>query len=93
MRDLRDVLIPQIAELDGYQGGYLLVDRDSGDILATTFWDSLENLDAGRDRATNAASGTLVIAEATSMHVSVCDVVFSDPVPQLAVTTEGALEA
>lgn len=87
LRDLVEVLIPQIAELDGYQGGALMVDRDSGDIIATTFWDSLEHLDAGGDRATNAAVGTLVVSAASSMHVGVCDVLFSDGVPRLGSTT------
>ncbi len=80
LRDLVDVLIPQIAELDGYQGGFLLVDRGSGDILATTFWDSLANLEAGQVRAANAAAGTLVISDGSAMQVSVCDVLYSDPV-------------
>ena len=93
LRDLVDVLIPQIAELDGYRGGALLVDRSTGDIIATTFWDSLEHLEAGQDRAANAAAGTFVISEASSMHVAVCDVLFSDLAGPVAATDEGQVKA
>lgn len=30
----------RLAELDGSQGGYLLVDRENGEMLTFTFWDS-----------------------------------------------------
>jgi hypothetical protein len=77
--DIVENLVPQIALLEGYRGGNLLVDRDCGDIIATTFWDSLEHLAAGQERAANAAAGTLVISEGSTMQVSVCDVLYNMP--------------
>jgi hypothetical protein len=79
--DLLDVLVPRFAELAGYRGGYVLIDRDRGDVLATTFWDSLANLRAAQSRAANAAAGTLVISDGSSMEVSICDVLVSQPAP------------
>ena len=81
--DLVDVLLPQFESLEGYRGGNILVDRDNGDIFATTFWDSMDHLRAAQSRAANAAAGTLVIADASAMEVSVCDVLVSTPVPRL----------
>ena len=81
--DLVEQLLPQIEALDGYLGGNILVDRDHGDILATTFWDSMESLTAAQARATNAAAGTLVISDGAGIQISVCDVLVSTPVPCL----------
>ena len=81
--DLVEQLLPQIEALDGYLGGNILVDRDHGDILATTFWDSMETLTAAQARATNAAAGTLVISDRAGIRISVCDVLVSTPVPCL----------
>lgn len=81
--DLVDVLLPQFEGLDGYRGGNILIDRERGDIFATTFWDSLPHLQAAQARAANAAAGTLVIADGAAMQVAVCDVLVSEPSPAL----------
>jgi hypothetical protein len=89
LQALVDVLIPQIEALEGYRGRNILVDREQGDILATTVWDSLEHLRAARDRAANAAAGTLVISGGAAMRVTVCDVLFSAPAPPVVNTDLG----
>ena len=81
LRDLVEVLVPALETLDGFRGGSMLVDRETGDLVGTTFWDSLEHLEAGQTRSRNAAAGALVLTEGSSMEVSICDVVMSHPVP------------
>jgi len=81
LRDLVEVLVPALETLDGYRGGSMLVDREKGDLIATTFWDSLAHLEAGQARARNAAAGALVVTDGASLEVSICDVVLSHPVP------------
>ena len=81
LRDLVEVLVPALETLEGYRGGTMLVDRGKGDLIATTFWDSLEHLEAGQTRARNAAAGALVVTDGAEMEVSICDVVMSHSVP------------
>lgn len=81
LRDLVEVLVPALETLEGYRGGSMIVDRERGDLVATTYWDSLEHLEAGQTRARNAAAGALVITDGSTMEVSICDVVMSHPVP------------
>jgi heme-degrading monooxygenase HmoA len=82
LRDLVEVLVPALETLEGYRGGSMIVDRERGDLVATTYWDSLEHLEAGQTRARNAAAGALVVTEGAAMEVSICDVVMSHPVPE-----------
>jgi heme-degrading monooxygenase HmoA len=82
LADLVQVLVPALEGLDGYRGGTMLVDRERGDLIATTFWDSLEHLEAGQVRARNAAAGATVLTQGVSMDVSICDVLMSHPIPR-----------
>jgi heme-degrading monooxygenase HmoA len=43
----------EIAKLDGFRDGYVLVDPDDGDILTITLWDSHASLDASEMKATS----------------------------------------
>lgn len=76
-----DVLIPQIAVLPGYRGGTMMIDREHGDILATTYWDTMAHLEAGMVRSGNAAAGLLVVADAQDRRIDVWDVVYHAPPP------------
>ena len=82
LRELVEVLVPAFEALEGYRGATLLVDRETGDLVGTTYWDSIEHLEAGQARSRNAASGALVVADGTSMEVSICEVLLSKPVPR-----------
>lgn len=82
LRDLVAVLVPALEALEGFRGGTMLIDRDTGDLIGTTYWDTLEHLEAGQTRSRNAAAGAAALTEATSMEVSICDVVLSHPVPR-----------
>ncbi|SOC50297.1 hypothetical protein SAMN05660748_3043 [Blastococcus aggregatus] len=48
--DVRDNVMPAVAELDGYTGLSMLVDRDSGRCIVTTGWETEEAISASRDR-------------------------------------------
>ena len=44
----------EIAQLDGFIGGYLLVDGDAGDVVTLTLWDSGAAVDRSNVRASGA---------------------------------------
>ncbi|WP_133058881.1 MULTISPECIES: hypothetical protein [unclassified Nocardioides] len=77
------VVLPQIERLAGYCGGYLLADRDGGAILRISFWDSLVHLRAADVLATNAIAGMMVVTSGGTVSEDICEVVLSDPPPQL----------
>ena len=67
---VRDVVMPALAEIDGYVGLSLLVDRQSGTCIATSSWESLEKMRAGaqrvapvRDRAAMMFDGSARVEE------------------------------
>ena len=48
--DVRDTVMPAVAEMDGYTGLSMLCDRDSGRCIVTTGWRSEDAMAASRDR-------------------------------------------
>jgi heme-degrading monooxygenase HmoA len=48
--DVRDNVMPAVAEMDGYTGLSMLVDRTSGRCIVTTGWESAEAVAASRDK-------------------------------------------
>jgi heme-degrading monooxygenase HmoA len=48
--DVRDNVMPAVAEMDGYTGLSMLVDRDSGRCIVTTGWESEEAVAASREK-------------------------------------------
>lgn len=47
---LRDVVLPELQTIDGFNGLSLIVDRDSGDCIATASWATQEAMRANADR-------------------------------------------
>ena len=62
IRYVRDTVMPRAAQLDGYKGAYLLIDRQSGESVSVTLWESEEALRASEeaaDRLRGDAAGNL----------------------------------
>lgn len=76
-----DVLLPEIEELPGYAGATVLVERDTGAIMATVFWETVEDMQRATDRESNAARGTLVITDSPASESAVHDVLINRPAP------------
>ena len=49
IRQLESEDVPRWKELDGFKGFTLLVDRQSGKALGTTYWESKEAMDASEE--------------------------------------------
>jgi heme-degrading monooxygenase HmoA len=47
--DDREFVLEVIGSMPGFRGAYHLVDRDSGDALSVSFWDSDAHADAGQE--------------------------------------------
>lgn len=53
---LRDNEVPKFEQMDGFKGFTLLVDRDSGKLSGTTFWESQEAMEATEEQVKEARS-------------------------------------
>ena len=51
---LRDNDIPNFEQMDGFKGMTILVDRDSGKVSGTTFWESEEAMKATEEQVKDA---------------------------------------
>jgi len=51
VRYAQDNIVPSLQEVEGYEGIYLLVDRQSGKVLTLTLWESEEAMRASEDAA------------------------------------------
>lgn len=51
IRHFRENVLPRARQLDGYEGAYLLVDRQSGESVSVTLWDSEEAMRASEEAA------------------------------------------
>jgi heme-degrading monooxygenase HmoA len=51
VRHAQESILPRIQEMDGFQGVYFLVDRQSGKGLSITLWESEEAMRASEEAA------------------------------------------
>ena len=51
---LRDNDVPRFEQMEGFKGFTLLVDRDSGKVSGTTFWESQEAMEATEEEVKDA---------------------------------------
>ena len=80
-----EVILPRIASLPGFSGGNVVIDRETGDVVTMTFWDSLEHLQASAAAAARAtAAGGILADGATVVDLRVCDVLAVLPSPAVA---------
>jgi heme-degrading monooxygenase HmoA len=64
----------EIAKLEGFRDGYVLVDPDDGEVLTITVWDSHASLDASDMKATSARRRAAEAVDGTVEAVSRYDV-------------------
>ena len=51
IRHVREDVLPKVAQMDGYKGAYLLVDRQSGESVSVTLWESEEAMRTSEEAA------------------------------------------
>ena len=83
-RHLQEQVLPNLRQMDGFEGIVVLGDRQSGKVLGVAFWESEEALrataeedsggsgaaDAARSRAANVAGGTVASVEQYEVFVN-----------------------
>jgi heme-degrading monooxygenase HmoA len=65
----------EIAALDGFHSGYLLVDAETGAVVTCTFWDDEASLEAAATRAATARREAVGAVEGDVLSVQTFDVV------------------
>ena len=55
---VEESVIPTAKQWQGFSGGWWLLDRDSGRMMAVTLWDSQETLNASAEAATSLRTDT-----------------------------------
>ena len=56
LRYAQENIVPSLQEVEGFEGVYLLVDRQSGKVLTITLWESEEALRASEEETTQLRS-------------------------------------
>ncbi len=80
-----EVILPGMAALPGFSGATVVIDRATGEVITTAFWDSLEHLEASAVAARNASVAGGILADgATIEELRVCDVLAVVPTPAVA---------
>ena len=65
----RESILPRVQQLDGFEGVYYLVDRESGKALTITLWESEEAMRASEEEADRLRSVSAESASATVQDV------------------------
>lgn len=70
--------------MPGFKGS-VVIDRETGEVITTMFWDSLEHLEASAVAATSASVAGGILADgATIEELRVCDVLAVLPAPAVS---------
>ena len=77
IRQVRENVLPSVEQMDGYQGGYLLVDRQNGTSISITLWESEEAMRASEEAANQLRSDAAGAAGAQIASVDRCEVVLT----------------
>ncbi len=67
LREVRERVVPQAKQLDGFKGMIALGDRQSGKLLGITFWESEEAMRASEEAANQLRSES---AEASGEQIA-----------------------
>lgn len=71
-------VVPGMAELAGFRGAVLFVDRASGDALGATVWNSKGDLEGGAEKAGSIRSAASQVMGAASPQVETFEVAFAE---------------
>jgi heme-degrading monooxygenase HmoA len=63
-----------LRDIDGNNGGYLLIDRDNSTVQTITFWESREALEGSEIRASRLRAQAVEKIEADITAMDVCEV-------------------
>ena len=74
-RHVRENTLPQLRQMDGFQGFVALGDRQSGRLLGVTFWENEEALRATEEAASSVRSGVAEAAGGTVAGVEQYEVI------------------
>jgi heme-degrading monooxygenase HmoA len=73
----RESILPRVQQVDGFEGVYYLVDRESGKALTITLWESEEAMRASEEEADRLRSESAEAAAATVEDVERYEVAIS----------------
>src|SRR3954466_9129447 len=65
-RRFEETIVPMLQGLDGYRGGVVLADRDSGTNIAISYWESQDAMRASEDAVRQDRTDAAPAAEARS---------------------------
>ena len=74
--DLENIL-PKVNQIDGFEGLYYLVDRESGNALSMTLWESEQTMRASEEEANRLRTESAESASATVESVQRYEVAIS----------------
>ena len=73
----RENILPKVKQVDGFEGVYNLVDRESGKALTLTLWESEQTMRASEEEANRLRSESAESASATIENVQRYEVAIS----------------
>jgi heme-degrading monooxygenase HmoA len=73
----RESILPRVQQVDGFEGVYYFVDRESGKALTVTLWESEEAMRASEEEANRLRSESAEAATATVEDVERYEVAIS----------------
>ena len=90
-------ILPRVKQVDGFEGVYYLVDRQSGKALTITLWESEEALraseeEANRLRSESAESASATIEDVQRYEVGISEAPSSGPVSGVTDSVRGATD-
>ena len=73
----RESILPKVKQVDGFEGVYYLVDRESGKALSMTLWESEQTMRASEEEANRLRTESAESASATVESVQRYEVAIS----------------
>ena len=97
-RHLQEQVLPQLRQMDGFEGFVAFSDRQSGKLLGVAFWESEEALQATEEKVAGVRSGAADAAGGTVAGVEQYEVVVfeapsSGPVSGVTDTVSGVTDS